>query len=311
MDDLKEIYERMRFLRQKGVKMKTIAERLGMAPSVVSALFTTVMPVYLKNRDKGMEEEAALDEALVWVNNVSRKKLLGSLGQMKAVLFRMEAAPRPLASPAGNRYAAGVAELMRTAVNQVTNFSGVYMSYSVSSSSGAMKMEPYLIAPSAAGDYVEVVHRNAYGSTHQGFAMMNGGSHLYLLFNENRPPQLALFNICLKLPLYDRPPYLRGIYTCLDYNYNPIARRILFVKLSDSVSPEDFLNIQGGLKQPAELDEREKLYYDYTCGEEDVVRMRDVAAPRWETKTWPPRRNCCEAGHELARLPECIMFAKG
>lgn len=60
-----------------------------MAPSVVSALFTTVMPAYLKNRDKGMGEEEALDAALVWVNNVSKKKLLVSMGSMKTTLFKM------------------------------------------------------------------------------------------------------------------------------------------------------------------------------------------------------------------------------
>ena len=74
--------------------------------------------------------------------------------------------------------------------------------------------------------------------------MMNGINHIYLMFNENKEPQLALFNICLKIPMYDRPPFLRGVYTCFDYNYNPIARRILFVKLSDSTSREDFAKLK-------------------------------------------------------------------
>lgn len=36
--------------------------------------------------------------------------------------------------------------------------------------------------------------------------MMNGISHFYLMSNENKEPQLALFYICLKIPMYDRPP---------------------------------------------------------------------------------------------------------
>ena len=28
------------------------------------------------------------------------------------------------------------------------------------------------------------------------------------------------------------------------------------------------------------LDDREKLFYDYTCGVDDVVRMRDVPTPK-------------------------------
>lgn len=280
MDDLKEIYERIKFLRGKGVKMKEIAAQTGFTPSVLSALFTTVMPEYFKNKDKGMPEDEALDGALVWVNNVSKKKLLGQLDKMKAAIFAMDAVPTAACGDADNMHRDIIAHAMKGAVDGCTAFSGMYMSYSVSSSSSAMKIEPYLITPSADGGYVEVVHNNAYGSTHHGFALMNGLSHMYIMFNENRPPQLALFSICLKLPMYERPPYLRGIYTCLDYNHNPIARRILFVKASDGTSREDFLSAKGCLKQYEELDDRERLYYKYTCGGEDVVRMRDVPAPR-------------------------------
>ena len=280
MDDLKEIYERIKFLRGNGVKMKEIAAQTGFTPSVLSALFTTVMPEYFKNKDKGMPEDEALDGALVWVNNVSKKKLLGQLDKMKAALFAMDAAPKAASGDADNMHRDIIAHAMKGAVDCCTAFSGMYMSYSVSSSSNAMKMEPYLITPSADGGYVEVVHNNAYGSTHHGFALMNGLSHMYIMFNENRPPQLALFSICLKLPMYERPPYLRGIYTCMDYNHNPIARRILFVKASDSTSREDFIKAKGCLKQYEELDDKERLYYKYTCGSDDAVRMRDVPAPR-------------------------------
>lgn len=279
MDDLKEIYERIKLLRQKGVKMKDIAERTGFPPSVLSALFSTVLPAYFKNIDKGMADDEALDNALLWVNNVSKKKLLGTIGKTKTALFAIEAAPKPKADEGDNIHIGHIERAMKGSVNLVTNFSGTYISYSVSSSSSAMKMEPYLITPADSGDYVEVVHNNAYGSTHHGFALMNGLNHMYIIFNENRQPQLALFNICLKIPMFDRPPYLRGIYTCFDYNYNPIARRILFVKASDSVSAEEFMAMKGCLKQYDELDDREKIYYEYTCGHEDVVRMRDIPAP--------------------------------
>ena len=280
MDDLKEIYERIKFLRGKGVKMKEIAAQTGFTPSVLSALFTTVMPEYFKNKDKGMPEDEALDGALVWVNNVSKKKLLGQLDKMKAAIFAMDAAPTAACGDTDNMHRDIIAHAMKGAVNGCTAFSGMYMSYSVSSSSSAMKIEPYLIVPSEGGDYVEVVHNNAYGSTHHGFALMNGLTHVYIIFNENRPPQMALFNICLKIPMFDRPPFLRGLYTCFDYNHNPIARRILFVKASDSLSRDEFMKMRGCLKQYDELDDEERIYYDYTCGKEDTVRMRDVPAPR-------------------------------
>ena len=56
MDELIQIYERISFLRSKGVKMKDIAEHTQLAPSVLSALFTTVLPAYAENREKGMDD---------------------------------------------------------------------------------------------------------------------------------------------------------------------------------------------------------------------------------------------------------------
>lgn len=280
MDDLKEIYERIKYLRHKGVKMKEIATHTGFTPSVLSALFTTVLPEYIKNIDNGQTEDEALDNALTWVNNVSKKKLLNSIGKTKTLLFSMEAAPRQAAADSGNEFLDAIGREMKAAVQLAAGLSGAYMSYSVSSSSGAMKVEPYLIVSSDDGSYVEVVHNNAYGSTHHGFALMNGLTHLYIMFNENRSPQIALFNICLKIPMFDRPPFLRGLYTCFDYNHNPIARRILFVKTSDSVSRDEFMKMKDCLKQYDELGDEERMYYEYTCGREDVVRMRDVPTPK-------------------------------
>ena len=72
MEDLKEIYERISFLRQKGIKMKEMAEQAGISPSVLSAIYSTVLPAYLKTQKRRNEDEA-LNNALVWVNNVSKR----------------------------------------------------------------------------------------------------------------------------------------------------------------------------------------------------------------------------------------------
>lgn len=280
MNELKEIYERITFLRQKGVKMKDMAEKSGFSPSVLSAIYSTVLPAYFKETEKGCNEDEALDKALVWVNNVSKKKLLGSLPVLRNALFTMEIVPQSHKDTSPNPFLCALECNLKETANQIANYSGIYLSYSVSSSSPAMKIEPYLIAPSESGNYVEVGHQNVYGTTHWGAVMMNGLNHMYLVFNENRPPQLALFYIYLKIPMYDRPPYLRGIYTCCDYNYNPIARRILFVKMSESTDRAGFLKLKGILKSRESLNETEKRYYDYTCSPEDVIRMCNIPSPQ-------------------------------
>lgn len=43
-----EIYRRIGYLRNKGVKMKEIADRIDMTPSVLSSLYTTVFPAYFE-----------------------------------------------------------------------------------------------------------------------------------------------------------------------------------------------------------------------------------------------------------------------
>ncbi len=280
MDELQEIYDRITYLRKRRVKMKDMAQRSGIIPSVFSALYSTVLPIYLKNREKGLDREQALDDALIWVNNVSKKKLLSMVSPLKETLMTMDAPPiENLIKPAGIPFLAQLEQVSRQTLRQAANYHGIYLSYSVSSSTPSLKIEPYLIAPSENKSFLEVGHRSAYHNTHWGMAFMNGMNHLYLTFNESRFPQLALFHICLKLPMYDRPPFLRGIYTCFDYNYNPIARRILFVKVSDSIDRHTFLSLEGKLKTEKELTEEELSYYHYTCGKTDALRMYNIPCP--------------------------------
>ena len=279
MDELKQIYERITFLRQKGVKMKEMAEHSGFLPSVLSAIYSTILPTFFKNLEQGQDEEEALDNALIWVNNVSKKKLLGSLASLKNALFNMNVTPQTFTEDSRNPFLLQLENSMKESVNHITNYSGIYLSYSISSSSQRLKIEPYLIAPAENGNYIEMGHNNAYGSTHWGVALMNGNNHLYLAFNEHQSPQLALFHICLKLPMYEHPPFLRGLYTCFDYNYNPVARRILFVKHSDSVARDEFLALKGELKSYDDLNEQEKKYYDYTCQQGDIIRMCNIPSP--------------------------------
>ena len=205
MDELKDIYDRITYLRHKGMKMKDIAALVDYPPSVLSALYTTVVPAFLKNKARGMQPEEALDGALVWVNNVSKRRLLSSLAAMKATLMAADVDPAAAAPGSANPYSAALSHIMERAAERMGSHAGTYLSYSVSSGSRAMKVDPYMIAP-ARGGYAEVWHNNAYGATHRGLVMMNGASHIYLIFNESRYPQLDLFNVCLKLPMFDRPP---------------------------------------------------------------------------------------------------------
>ena len=47
MNELPEIYRRIEYLRNKGVKMKEIADHTNMAASVLSSLYSSVLPTYI------------------------------------------------------------------------------------------------------------------------------------------------------------------------------------------------------------------------------------------------------------------------
>lgn len=53
MNELKEIYDRITFLRGKGIKMKEMAEQAQLTPSVLSAMYSTVFRHTSKMWKKG------------------------------------------------------------------------------------------------------------------------------------------------------------------------------------------------------------------------------------------------------------------
>lgn len=100
------------------------------------------------------------------------------------------------------------------------------------------------------------------------------------MFNERDLPQFALVTIYLQLPHYEFPNMLKGLYLCLDYNHNPIARRIVMVKQSDSTDTNEFLKMEGRLVPKAELTPELEVYYNYTCQEGDYIKTCTVPSPK-------------------------------
>ena len=163
-------------------------------------------------------------------------------------------------------------------------FRTTLISYSLSSAADALKVEPYLITASENNEYVRVVHMSAYNTTHSGVGLFNNHTSSYILFNERESPELALFTIYLQLPMYDFPKMLKGLYLCLDYNRNPIARRILFVKHSDSTDMDDFLALKGEIIPKEQIPDDLLPYYNYTCQPGDFIKTCTVPSPSLDTQ---------------------------
>lgn len=80
---------------------------------------------------------------------------------------------------------------------------------------------------------------------------------------------------------------------CFDYNYNPIARRILFIKHSESIDRNEFLNLKGQLKKQNQLNDKEKIYYDYTVNPMILSEHAIFHLHKWQKKIWLQKKEFC------------------
>lgn len=195
MNNLQEFYRKIEYLRSNGVKMKEIADWIDMAPSILSSLYTTVLPNYFESI-KSYPPEEALDSALALVNNVSKKRLLSHIEEMILRLDQMEfAEPDSLKD---NPFAKQLMEETRLSASKIEAFKGIYTSYSLSSSSDCLKMEPFLLSPS--DNQVRVGRISAYGEAQWGFGIMPDPQNFHCMLNENQAPQFTMVTIYLQIP---------------------------------------------------------------------------------------------------------------
>lgn len=251
--------------------MKEIADCVDMAPSVLSSLYTTVLPTFF-NALKSTSSEEALDQALGQVNNVSKRRLLASLPEMLLRLDDLQ--PNEPGALKGNPFAEQLMEEMQLSTRKIEHISGTYYSYSLSSSADCLKKEPFIIMPS--DSHARIGRLSAYGEQQWGFVVAGDPQNFYCLFNESPAPQLTLVSVYLQVPLFKHPRQLRGLYLGLDYNRNPVARRILLIKETENTDMATFLSMQSGLIPKEEFTPEQQAYYDYTCQTGDFIKMCTV-----------------------------------
>ena len=279
MDRLVSLYERMKKLRESGVRMKDISEETDIASSVLSSLYSSVLPMYVNLISGGEEKESALDKALQQVNNVSKRKLLGCLDLLYDKVNHLE--PRLVNSKGNGR--PFLDDIEREAIKYLPNasvYTGLYLAYSSSSFSDGLKVEPYMIASITDGETLPKVYsQNMSGDYYTGVGLFSPFQIGYLLFNEQKRLQLALKAVYLQLPIIEYPDLLKGIYLTHDYSRNPIARRVIFVRQGDEIPLEEFAEMRTEVIPKDKLNEEQQAYYDYTCKEGDVIKSMMLVSP--------------------------------
>ena len=278
-NNFQEFYKRIGYLRSSGVKMKEIADWISIAPSVLSSLYTTVLPDYFESIKTNHPDEA-LDHALAQVNNVSKRRLLADMEKMLTRLEELEPSQQP--GRKENPFMELLTEEMQLTTGKVSSICGLYTSYSLSSSSDCLKMEPFIIALSENNDHVRIGRLNAYGEAQWGIGVSGDPQNFYCMFSESLTSQFIPVTLYLQIPFFNQPRQLRGLYMGLDYNRNPVARRIVLIKESESTSADDFLAMKSGLVAKEDFTPEQQAYYDYTCQTGDYIKMCTVPSLRMD-----------------------------
>ncbi len=279
MDKLVSLYERMKKLRESGVRMKDIAEETDIASSVLSSLYSSVLPMYINLVSNGEDEEKALDKSLLQVNNVSKRKLLGCIDKLHEKVHAIE--PRLLNKTSARPF---IDDLEKEAANYLSNagvYAGLYLAYSSSSFSDGLKVEPYMITSINDGDtFPKVYSQNMSGDYYVGIGVFSPFQIGYLMFNEQKRLQLALKVVYLQLPIIEYPSFLKGIYLTHDYNRNPIARRVIFIRQGDEIPLDEFAKLRTEVIPKEILTEEQQMYYDYTCEPGDTIKSMMLVSPQ-------------------------------
>lgn len=262
--------------------MKDIAEKTDVPPSVLSALYASVLPVFCREVERcGVDE--AMEQALASVNNLSRKRLMefaGKLHQHLEQTFQERHAFLPGVHP----FVRFLAETTRASATKLGSLRGVYMSYSCSSSVKALKAEPFSLDTSADGATLLVGRKSIHGAVRQGIGIIQERQILYLLLNAFQEPGVALVSVYLRLPFLERVRYLRGLYIVPDYNQNPIARRIVLAKLDDACTPDQLPQVEARIIMKEEFTDEQRLIYDYVCGQADSIKMCTLPSPKLDLR---------------------------
>lgn len=280
MDKLISLYEQLRKLRETGIKVKDISEETEIASSVLSSLYSSVLPTYVSLVASGKDKEEALDKALQQVNNVSKRKLMGCLDELLDTVSRMK--NKAPVNKSGEYSVFD--ELEKEAVRYVAHagaYTGFYIAYSRSSFCDGLKVEPYLISPLSEGELMLKVYcQNMSGEYYCGTGVFSPFQTGYLIFNEQKRLQLTLKVVYLQLPVFEFPEIIKGIYLTHDYNRNPIARRVVFVRNADDMPLEEFSALKTYVIPKDEIPQDLRPYYDYTCEQTDVIKSLMLVSPQ-------------------------------
>lgn len=279
----REIYEQIlcfqqlvKSYRSAGIKMKKLANQLQLQPSVISALYTTVFPAILKQGPPPMDFYIA-EEAFRKVNNVSIKFLahlkthiIGLKALDKSGTISQRSQPELWFEKLEKQY-------NRTFDKIGSQLDGSYYCFTISSNRNALKQDILRITSNESSRtiFIEKGNQHSYNSF-TGYADLTREHQAVIhLYDQADSPAESEF-INFTLPVIKSPEIIVGILSGMDYNRQPISRRLVLYRAENSNSYKSHI-LQ--YHQPTNLDSTSKAIFNFLRSQKSSVRLINLPSP--------------------------------
>ncbi|MCG8307414.1 MAG: hypothetical protein MI975_08475 [Cytophagales bacterium] len=291
---LERFYDLISRKRSEGYKMKSISQILSISPSVLSGLYKTVIPRILNNEQI---TDGTIKEGFSMVNNISVAKTFSEISSWIGILEKLKNEIER------TEIQAWIKDYFDNIVNSGSDLAtsgiiGNYWCYTMSSHKMVMKKEPFKFSYNDFHKVLSVKKGNEKSRvSYDGFATftnsINLGIHLFDHFTRHSETQF----ISIIWPFQQVPDFLRGLFLALDYNRQPIARRIILLK-TEEFSNQDYNQVPTTYYTKEEADQQKlSSYFEYLVNKEDALRCISIPAPNYNIsdlkiektllKTWP------------------------
>lgn len=267
-------------LKNEGLKMKDISEILEVQSSVLSGLYRTVFPYVINNKYDECESDL-IANGFSYVNNISKEKTIKNLDGFINKLNDHNV-NTSIFTDKYNEFN----EAMKAHIKRSTDtcLEGFYHCYSHSSNFNRIKKEPFLISKCKKSYFVKKGNTKS-NIAFEGVLFVIGKQSIYINMIDNFDRIEENQTMILNRPFVKYPDFIRGVYLGLNYLKQPVGRRMVLRRVSDTINMEHYNNVETEyLNKEPDCDDVENDIIEYLSDRDDIIECLSVPFPSLDTK---------------------------
>ncbi|MCG8307425.1 MAG: hypothetical protein MI975_08540 [Cytophagales bacterium] len=275
-----EFQQLIKSYRAAGIRMKRIADQLSVQPSVLSALYTTVFPEIVKQGPAPFDLNY-VEEAFRKVNNVS-VKFIEKLGPAMRSLKQLDKTGTIAHRSELEKWFENLNRHYNNSYEKIgAQFDGIYHCYTISSNQNKLKQDVLLITSNESAKTIKVKKGNKRsGNSFAGYLTITNELQVSIQLINSTDQLKESETIYFNLPIVKQPTVIMGILSGLDYNRQPISRRIVLQRLSINGNSIDWFNVfEVQFIDDESLDEDQYLIFKFLNNKQSTIRSFSLPDP--------------------------------